>query len=58
VIHVDHHPLPVRRNLHTFLTQMAVEKRLDWFFVDAICIDQDNELEKTCQVQQMGDVYL
>jgi hypothetical protein len=36
---------------------MAAEKRTDWFFIDALCIDQNNELEKSSQVQQMGEMY-
>lgn len=47
----------VRRSLHTFLQQMVIEKRCNWFFVDALCIDQTNEAEKTNQVSLMSTIF-
>lgn len=49
----------VRKNLYSFLLQMQVEKRnrKSWFFVDALCINQDDTAERTYQVSLMGKVY-
>lgn len=56
-IYINGHPVPVRKGLHTFITQMMAEKQRDWYFIDALCIDQDNEWEKAVQVQQMSEIY-
>ena len=48
----------VRKNLHGFLLQMQSEKQDDWFFIDALCINQDDLEERTHQVKLMGKVYL
>jgi hypothetical protein len=29
----------------------------DWLWIDAICINQDDEVEKTHQVRMMSDIY-
>ena len=31
--------------------------RVDWLWVDSICIDQLNNLERSSQVQRMKDIY-
>lgn len=56
-IYLNDHPVPVRQGLQTFITQMIAEKRRDWYFIDALCIDQNNEFERAIQVQQMGEIY-
>jgi hypothetical protein len=48
----------VRKNLHSFLLQMQLEQRENWFFVDALCINQDDMEERAHQVSLMGKVYL
>jgi hypothetical protein len=57
VIRLNGHPVPVRKGLRLFLRQMMVEKRQDWCFVDALCIDQNNDREKARQVMQMCEIY-
>jgi hypothetical protein len=57
VVYLGNHPMPVRTNLHAFITQMVAEERRDWFFIDALCINQDSESEKSSQVKQMGEIY-
>jgi len=47
----------VRKNLHSFLLQMQAERRRDWFFVDALCINQEDAEERAHQVALMGKVY-
>ncbi|KAH7371662.1 heterokaryon incompatibility protein-domain-containing protein [Pyrenochaeta sp. MPI-SDFR-AT-0127] len=47
----------VRRNLWGFL-RMAREKLPHvYLWIDALCIDQSNTLERNHQVQQMGSIY-
>jgi len=46
----------VRLNLFRFL-QAARPNRLQWLWIDALCIDQLNHAERTHQVQQMGLVF-
>jgi hypothetical protein len=54
--------LRIRQNLYTFLLA-AHAKRLSEprfrgeLWIDAICIDQENILERGHQVKQMGDIY-
>ncbi|EME82157.1 uncharacterized protein MYCFIDRAFT_83590 [Pseudocercospora fijiensis CIRAD86] len=36
---------------------MASENRRDWFFADAICINQDDIYERSLQVTYMGEIY-
>lgn len=46
----------VRKNLFTFL-QHAEEKNFGWLWIDALCIDQANDAERTHQVQRMGALF-
>lgn len=46
----------VRKNLFAFL-QYAEEKDFGWLWIDALCIDQANDAERTHQVQQMGAIF-
>lgn len=57
VVHLDGYPVPIRKNLHSIITQMVTEQQKTWIFIDAICIDQDDELEKPSQVSYMGEIY-
>ncbi|CAK1366874.1 unnamed protein product [Cercospora beticola] len=47
----------VRKNLYRFLLQMNSENRKDWYFVDALCTNQDDYEEKASQVKLMGQIY-
>lgn len=61
---VDGEPFRVRLNLWSFLSQMRRE-RCSWqfwkspspFWIDAICIDQSNLVERGNQVSIMGQIY-
>jgi hypothetical protein len=50
--------IKIRKNLRGFLQQQSLtisEPKLFW--IDAICIDQDNVHERNHQVKQMKDIY-
>jgi hypothetical protein len=49
----------VRKNLWEFLAEALerVDNRPRWLWIDAICIDQSNNTEKSHQVAMMGDIY-
>ena len=49
----------VRRNLYSFLRVAWQQKQCHshWFWIDAICIDQSNGIERNHQVKQMGDIF-
>lgn len=56
-IYINNHVHKVRRNLGGFLK--SCRQRHDWqfFWVDALCIDQGNRDEKSHQVAIMKDIY-
>lgn len=49
----------VRKNLWRYLTQVRTSSRefCGPLWIDAICIDQDNNHERTCQVNLMSQIY-
>jgi hypothetical protein len=50
--------LSVRQNLHEFLTAMrSPAYHGTWFWIDQICINQDDEVERSQQVSQMAELY-
>ncbi|KAI3316664.1 HET-domain-containing protein [Xylariaceae sp. AK1471] len=49
--------LDVTRNLGTALRALRFVDRPRDLWVDAICIDQSNDIEKGHQVERMGDIY-
>ena len=51
-------PFKVQRNLWEFLNVARTKYLKTWFWIDAICIIQDDaNPEKSHQVQQMGNIY-
>lgn len=58
-IQVDGCPLQIRPTLAAFLTRVADEnQQTDYFwFADAICIDQQNIVERNAQVSLMGWIF-
>ncbi|KAE9366576.1 HET-domain-containing protein [Stipitochalara longipes BDJ] len=54
---LDGEAFRVRDNLWQFLHQMRVQGRRDRFWIDAICIDQENVKERNHQVALMKDIY-
>jgi hypothetical protein len=67
---IDGKRLSINQSLHDFLTKIrtftyrepdqihASYHLRDNLWIDAICIDQDSELEKIHQVAQMGKIYM
>jgi hypothetical protein len=57
VIELDGRNIEVTPNLHNALIQIrdGIEVRVFW--IDAVCINQDNLIEKGHQVRLMGDIY-
>ncbi|CAJ2510260.1 Uu.00g061600.m01.CDS01 [Anthostomella pinea] len=47
----------VRPNLYELLRLLLREQDSSWFFIDAVCINQQDVADRTSQVKQMGDVY-
>lgn len=57
-LQINNQIVSIRQNLHDFLKILSHSANKDeWLFVDAICIDQSNILERNAQVQRMGDIY-
>jgi hypothetical protein len=50
-------PVVVRRNLYDFLLQARQEGWHTHLWIDALCINQSNNLEKSRQVAMMGEIF-
>ncbi|EGP91647.1 uncharacterized protein MYCGRDRAFT_28473, partial [Zymoseptoria tritici IPO323] len=55
---VDERPLTVRQNCYDALLQAHRFDRHIYLWIDAICINQADDEEKSCQVHRMHDIYL
>ncbi|KAL2043493.1 hypothetical protein N7G274_003800 [Stereocaulon virgatum] len=47
----------ITRNLHDALSQIRLNRHETLLWVDAVCIDQANKVEKTRQVRLMTEIY-
>ncbi|CAN9363767.1 hypothetical protein AA0112_g11455 [Alternaria arborescens] len=49
----------VRQNLYAFLASARKKPHIcsEWLWIDALCIDQSNNSERSHQVQQMGQIF-
>jgi hypothetical protein len=56
-VFVNGSKMRITENLYTALLHLRLSDRDRILWIGAICIDQDNELERGHQVQQMGDIY-
>ncbi|KAK4561744.1 hypothetical protein LTR86_004423 [Recurvomyces mirabilis] len=56
-IQLNDQPFDIQPNLHEFLQYIRVDKGTDWYFIDAICINQNDAAERSSQVRLMGEVY-
>jgi hypothetical protein len=56
-IELDGELFPVRENLHLALQHIRHTTERRRFFIDALCINQKDNDEKSCQVQSMWAIY-
>ncbi|KAF1983614.1 hypothetical protein K402DRAFT_297997, partial [Aulographum hederae CBS 113979] len=56
-IHISGHVIQVTRNLHAALQHIRQESTDRILWIDALCIDQTNNAEKSAQVQMMRNIY-
>ncbi|KAF2686437.1 HET-domain-containing protein [Lentithecium fluviatile CBS 122367] len=54
---VNGQPVKVRRNLYAFLRRAQRQYPEMPLWIDALCINQDDNTERSHQVQRMGDIY-
>jgi len=54
---VNGEPFTVRENLWNFMYQARKDRRTCAFWIDAVCIDQSSNPERTHQVSMMGKIY-
>jgi hypothetical protein len=58
LIRVNGKPLSITQNLHQALVQLRQgEEARAWLWIDSICINQNDQVEKSQQVAQMGDIF-
>lgn len=57
-ITVDNSKLEVTQNLYTALLRLQDNHCCRYVWVDAICIDQSNEREKSNQIPLMAEIYM
>lgn len=56
-IHVDGVKVPIGHNLFNHLSDIQSDKDTQLMWIDAVCIDQENDTEKSQQVALMADIY-
>ncbi|EME40291.1 hypothetical protein DOTSEDRAFT_137891, partial [Dothistroma septosporum NZE10] len=56
-IYINHKAFAVRSNCLYVLQQAHVNATTDYLWIDAICINQTDAVEKSAQVAMMGDIY-
>ncbi|KAH7329716.1 heterokaryon incompatibility protein-domain-containing protein [Stachybotrys elegans] len=56
-IFIDGTSIAIRHNLHQFLLLLRERRVESLLWVDSLCIDQDDEEEKTREVNRMGDIF-
>jgi hypothetical protein len=49
--------VPITKNCHDALTSLVVNSKIRTIWVDAICIDQSDDAEKSGQIPLMSDIY-
>ena len=56
-IHIESQPFHVKKPLFDALLALRLPETRRYLWIDAICIDQSNNDEKSRQVQRMKDIY-
>ena len=57
---VNGQSFPVRQNLYTFFKAVQLDPKYNtdtWLWIDQVCIDQSDVLERNHQVGQMSEIY-
>lgn len=54
---VNGQPFEIRQNLFDLLEELEPEHEPTWYWIDVLCINQDDNEEKSQQVNRMGTVY-
>ena len=54
---VDNQEFKISKNLHTILLHLRYPDRIRTLWIDAICINQQDGIEKGQQVALMGQIY-
>jgi len=54
---VNNQEMQVGKNLYDFLEVASHGTFGEYFWIDALCINQSDDVEKSLQVQRMGDIY-
>jgi hypothetical protein len=50
-------PFKVHKHLYNALSRIRREDKHTWIWVDALCINQKNDIEKSHQIPKMPDIY-
>lgn len=56
-ITLDSHDFSVRRHLHAALEQLRGWNLTSWLWIDSVCIQQSDDVEKSWQVNAMHEVF-
>ena len=56
-IELDHQPLSITKNLAVALEHLREEERTVKLWIDAVCINQKDNEERSTQVQRMKEIY-
>lgn len=56
-IYVNGNPLDIRKNLYDFLDAARLRFQYSPLWIDALCINQNDDNEKGHQVRRMGQIY-
>jgi hypothetical protein len=57
LIKVNGTPYLIQNNLHSFLFQLRLKKTRRTLWVDSICINQKDKVEKSTSIPLMRDIY-
>ncbi|KAF5005238.1 hypothetical protein FDECE_8296 [Fusarium decemcellulare] len=57
MIDINGYPFEITLNLHEALKQFRRDGLKSWLWIDAICIEQSNDLEKASQIMEMREIF-